>query len=156
MPVCNEILPPEIDAALAPVEPVTVSIASSRSCTVPVVLMVPPLAVVLVGLVLLKVRVLPSTVSVSPLAKAVESTPLPPAGAPESAVAVVRFAVVAAARRGVGDVAAGETERRENGAGVRSAEGEVATCGGGGQGNVTAAVDRGGTGTAAGPGSDVR
>lgn len=90
VPVCSVILPAAIVAALPPVEPVILSIALRISCTVPVVLMVPPLAVVLVAAELLKVSVLPSTVSVSLLAKAAERSPV---AVPESTVPVVIAAV---------------------------------------------------------------
>src|ERR1700761_191765 len=71
------------------VAPVIWSIADRMSCTVPVVLMVPPLALVLVGALLLKVMVLPSTIRLSPLEKPLERAGLAPAGVPDSRVPVV-------------------------------------------------------------------
>ncbi len=94
VPVCNVIWPLVTEAAFAPLEPVIASIALSTSCTVPVVLMVPPLAEgVLVGLVLLKVRIFPFTVRVSPSANPLVKALLLDEAGPESAVPAVMAAI---------------------------------------------------------------
>src|SRR5579871_6918524 len=81
VPVWSVILPAAIDVGV--VAPVIWSIAVRMSATVPVVLMVPPLALVLVEALELKEMVLPSTTSVSPLVKPALNAGDAPAGVPE-------------------------------------------------------------------------